>query len=143
MPLAGTSESYEVAHQVLMNLPSGYRQTVNAGAAVLQALGAQLRRAASAQADRPELWLAVRDYEGLAGRLLDTNDFEWKEGQVRIQLSGQDIGVLDELIDRLGEASLRMSDEDIQAVKRLRQFLRSYIDHEFDLRTPLGHRQDP
>lgn len=114
-----------------MNLPSDYREVVEAGAAVLQALGAQLRRAASTQTDRPELWLAVRDYEGLAGRLSYADDEEWRQGRVGIMLSGQDFGVLDELIDGTHLDAIQLSEGDARAVACLRSFLRAYSGNAF------------
>jgi hypothetical protein len=119
-----------------MKLPDDYLELVSTGAAVLRMLAAQLRERAAAQADAPELWLAIRDYEGLAARLTDTDEWAWRRGFADTLISGQDLGVLDELLARGNDAPILASDEQASALARLRRFLRQYRDREFELDEP-------
>ena len=113
-----------------LKLPADYREIINAGAAVLVAVGARLRAEAATDPNAPELWLSVRDYEGLASRLADSDDEEWRRGWANILISGQDIGVLDELIAS-DDVRLRVSAEQASALLRLRQFVSQYFNREF------------
>lgn len=119
-----------------MKPPADYLELVSAGTAVLRALADVLRRQAAVQPNAPELWLAVRDYEGLAGRLADWDESDWRGGFAGILLGGQDFGVLDELLARGDESSILMSDQQASALARLRQFLRQYCNREFELDEP-------
>ena len=119
-----------------MQLPADYLDIIDKGAAVLYALGAQLRLEIAADPNAAELWLSVRDYEGLAGRLADSDESEWRGGWVDLLISGQDFGVLDELIARSDGSPVRVSDEQAAALSRMRRFLRQYCDREFELDEP-------
>lgn len=119
-----------------MKLPADYLDTINTGAAILLALGAQLRMKAAADPDAVELWLSIRDYEGLAGRLTDSDEAEWRGGWVNLLISGQDSGVLDELIARSDDSPVLVSEEQASSLARLRRFLRQYRDLEFERGEP-------
>ena len=116
-----------------MILPDDYLDIINTGAAVLRALGAQLRLKTAADPNAAELWLSIRDYEGLASRLADSDESEWRGGWVNLLISGQDFGVLDELIARGEDSPILVSNEHASALARMRGFLRQYCDHEFEL----------
>ena len=120
----------------MKQLPSDYLQVVRSGATTLHALGVQLRDAASGAPEVPELWLCVRDLEGLGGRLADSGDWEWRHGFADIMISPQDFGVLDELLAQSGVGPVRLSREQAAAISRLREFLRQYCDREFELDEP-------
>ena len=119
-----------------MKLPADYLDLVSTGAAVLRAVGAELRLRAAAQPNAPELWLSVRDYEGLAGRLAASDDWEWRRGFAGLFITGQDFGVLDELLAQNNDSSVLLSEEQASALARLRNFLRQYRDREFELQLP-------
>ena len=119
-----------------MQLPSDYLDVVKAGAAALREIGVQLRAVAERSPNTPELWLSVRDYEGLAARLADPDDWEWRHGFADLLLSPQDFGVLDELLseDPTGPALLPAARR--VAVARLREFLTQYDSREFEFEDP-------
>jgi hypothetical protein len=131
-----TESLYVSRLELIMKLPADYLEIIDEGAAVLRALGAQLRREIAANPNAPELWLSVRDYEGLAGRLADSDESEWHGGWVNLLLSGQDFGVLDELIARSDDPPVLVSSEQAAALSRMRRFLREYCDREFELDQP-------
>jgi hypothetical protein len=120
-----------------MKLPADYLELVHTGAAALRDLAAQLRGRAAARPDVPELWLSVRDYEGLADRLACPGAREWQVG-VTLLIAGQDFGVLDELIAGCDNAPILPSDSQRTALARLRQYLRQYFDRELWIDEPPG-----
>src|ERR1035437_10819826 len=69
------------AIEIAMKLPSDYFEIVANGARVLHALGVQLRARAEKRPEAPELWLAVRDLDGLAGRLADNRSEQRRVGK--------------------------------------------------------------
>jgi hypothetical protein len=119
-----------------MKPPSDYLQIVSAGAAVLRALATQLRQQAAARPNAPELWLAVRDYEGLADRLADSDESDWRRGFAGILLGGQDFAALDELLARDDQSPILISEEQASALARMRRFLHQYCDREFEFDEP-------
>jgi hypothetical protein len=119
-----------------MKLPADFLELVSTGAAELRALAAQLRVRAAAQPNAPELWLSVRDYEGLAGRLADSDEWAWRTGFAGILISGQDFGVLDELLARLDDSPILPSEEQASVLTRLRRFLCQYYEGEFEFDEP-------
>jgi hypothetical protein len=80
---------------MLNGFPPDFRRTVTAGSATLREVGGEVRGIATKRPDAPQLWLVVRDLEGLAGRLAIIDESE--EGFLNL-VTGQDLGVLDELI---------------------------------------------
>jgi hypothetical protein len=116
-----------------MKLPSDYLEVVHLGATTLSTLGGRLRDVAAKKPELPELWLAVRDFEGLADRLLDLDDGEWRQGFGNVVISPQDFGVLDELLARGGAELAPCSREDATTLTRLREFLRQYRDRQFEV----------
>jgi hypothetical protein len=119
-----------------MKLPSDYLEVVRLGADTLRSLGERLREVAAKEPEMPELWLSVRDFEGLAGRLAESTDREWRRGYADIMISPQDFGVLDELLARGGVEPVRYSPKDAIALIRLREFLVRYCAREFELDEP-------
>jgi len=109
------------------DLPADFRELVTAGAQLLESLGARLREEATRHPEKPEIWLSVRDLEGLAGRLGIFTDEDWRRGFPGTLMGGQDLGVLDELFAGNGAHGLRMSNEQTSLVGRLRAFLQQYI----------------
>lgn len=116
-----------------MQLPSDYLEVVRLGATALVMLGGRLRDVAAKKPELPELWLSVRDFEGLAGRLLELDDRDWRRGYADIMMAPQDFGVLDELLARGGAEHAPVSREYEMALTRLREFLRRYCDREFEV----------
>ena len=117
-----------------MKLPANYLEVVHLGAATLGSLGTRLRKIAAKKPEMPELWLSVRTFEGLGGRLAESDDFEWRHGFV--MLSPLDFGVLDELLARGGAESVPLSAEEAAALTELRAFLNRYGRREYELDEP-------
>lgn len=125
-----------------MTLPPEYSEIVGAGLNALRLIGGQLRTEAARRADAPELWLAVRDVEGLAERLsaMDQNNF-WQIGFINLMVTPQDFAVLDELVETRPEAphsaTLRIvSIEARDSLALLSKFLRRCRNGEFDSNRP-------
>lgn len=121
---------------IAMKLPSDYLDIVRRGAEVLQSLGADLRRQAERRPGSPELWLTVRDYEGLAARLASLDDWSWRKGFGRLKINGQDIGVLNELVEGGSGAPNRPSAADHRLLAGLKTFLDRYRDGEYEFHRP-------
>jgi hypothetical protein len=113
-----------------MKPPSDYLDIVAEGARILHSLGAQLRARAEARPDTPELWLIVRDLEGLAGRLVDSTAEEWQEGSTVLLISGQDIRVLDDIV----AGNRPLTAQEVRFLARLRDFLQTCCDRAYDFR---------
>jgi hypothetical protein len=123
-----------------MRLPPDYPEIVTAGVATLRAVSTEVRGTATVQPDAPELWLIVRDLEGLAGRLADLDEREWHDGFGATFVTGQDLGVLDELLNvgvLLQASSLvSLTPEQTMRLTRLREFLQRYRDRSYDADSP-------
>lgn len=124
-----------------MTLPSEYSEIVGAGVNALRLIGGQLRTEAARRADAPELWLAVRDVEGLAERLSAMEQNDWLIGFINLMVTPQDFAVLDELVETRPEAphsaALRVvSIEARDSLAFLSKFLRRCRDSEFDSNRP-------
>lgn len=113
-----------------MRLPSNYPEIVAAGVASLRTVSANVRAAATGRPDAPELWLVVRDCEGLAGRLVDLDEREWQEGFGFMFVTGQDLGALDALLENgvllRGTPVVSLTAEQATSLTRLRAFLQRY-----------------
>jgi hypothetical protein len=119
-----------------MKLPSDYLALVRVGATVLHSVGARLRDAAAADPGDPELWLSVRDFEGLAARLVEPTDWEWRHGVADHHITPQDFGVLDEVLARRHSGPVQVADDDLISLVRLDAFLRQYSGGVFELDEP-------
>src|SRR5690349_8585255 len=119
-----------------MKLPPDVLEIIGAGTVVLRTLGAELRARAAAQPNAPELWLAIRDYEGLADRLDLSDERDWKQGFGMGFVSGQDLGVLDEFLAHNDDCPIRVSDAQANSLARLRRFLQQYRDGSFERELP-------
>ena len=123
-----------------MTLPSNYLEIVAAGVAVLRTVSANVRATATGQPDAPELWLVVRDHEGLAGRLADLDEREWQDGLGVMFITGQDFGVLDALLKNgvsvRGSPVLSLTSEQAASLTRLREFLQRYCDRSYGANAP-------
>lgn len=120
-----------------MRLPTDYQRIVAEGVDVLHSLSAELRAEAERRPEAPQLWLAVRDLEGLAARLAQADEWEWQHGFAGNWINGQDFGVLDELLT-VGEhasdhAPRGVTGTQVRFLTRLRHFLQQYCDREFEL----------
>ena len=127
-------------HRITMSLPSNYPQIVAAGVAVLRAVSTVVRAAAAGQPDAPELWLVLRDYEGLAGRLTDLDEREWQDGFGLMFVTGQDLGVLDALVKNgvplQGSSIVSLTSEQAASLARLREFLQRYCVRSYGAGEP-------
>lgn len=124
-----------------MTLPSEYSEIVGAGVNALRLIGGQLRTEAARRADAPELWLAVRDVEGLAERLSAMDQNDWQIRFINLMVTPQDFAVLDELVETRPEAphsaALRIvSIEARDSLALLSKFLRRCRGGEFDSNRP-------
>jgi hypothetical protein len=112
-------------------LPADSLAAVAEGVAALRIVGARLRAEAGARNDVSELWLAVRDVEGLAGRLADMDQTEWESGVASFWTNSQDVAVLSELAEGdltlLSGRSFPASSPDLrERLTRLRDLLARY-----------------
>lgn len=114
-----------------MKLPSDYLAVVGDGASALLAVGRALRNTVAGEPDREELWLSVRDVEGLAGRIADLPDEDWRTGAAGLWVTGQDVGVVEELVAKPVPA-VAVPAELTARLARLHDFLRRYCDGEFE-----------
>jgi hypothetical protein len=110
-----------------MRLPEDYFETIEAGVEALNAVSDQLREEASRRPDAPELWLAVRDYAGLARRLTELERSDWQDGHAILSLSGQDIGALDELPRLDANVAAMVTTGQVRALEKLRSSLSEYL----------------
>jgi len=104
---------------------------VAAGVEVLRIVGSRLRGEAAVRSHDSGIWLAIRDVEGLADRLVDVDQSEWEGGFASFWTNGQDVAVLDELV--AGEVTLPSeglcspaSPDEREALARLRDVLARY-----------------
>jgi hypothetical protein len=77
--------------------PADYAVSVSAGIDALRAAEDEFRARVGRRPDEPELWLRVRDAEGLADRLESVDDGMWRESSGDAFIVAQDLGALDEL----------------------------------------------
>ena len=119
-----------------MQLPSDYLAIVNRGAGALHSVAARLRVEAGRDPSEPQLWLAVRDCEGLAERLVGLDDWTWRHGYSDFSVTGQDLGVLDELLADEAQPVHALSGDETTLLKHLRDFLQGYFDRAFELDDP-------
>jgi hypothetical protein len=125
-----------MADESPMQFPPDYLQVVGRGATVLRALGARLRDIATKRPEAPELWLSVRDLEGLSGRLAESTDWEWRHGFADLLISPQDLAVMDELLALRRVGPVELSAEDNATLTSLYEFLRQYCGGERGLDEP-------
>ena len=115
-----------------MKLPLDYLDLVRSSARTLYSIGTRARNDATHTPTRPELWLAVRDLEGLAERLAGLDDLSWREAPGTQDVTGQDLGVLDELL-HARTPPLAITEDERRSLTLLRDFLGRYIDGEYEL----------
>ena len=116
-------------------LPSDYSSTVSNGLRALRAVGGRLRQIAEHEIQSSESWLTIRDVEGLSSRLAAVDDWYWRHGFANELLTGQDLGVLDELSRNNTDANvtpMQLTGGERLAITQLREFLRLYLDGCFD-----------
>lgn len=115
-----------------MKLPADYLDLIRAGARALRSVGTSARDLATRSPDRPELWLAVRDFESLHGRLEEPDDWSWRHGFGNLEIAGQDLGVLDELLRGVNGVTPASAGEQGD-IARLYDFLKRYLNGEYEL----------
>lgn len=119
-----------------MQLPTDYQDIVSNGERTLGAMAKRARTLAECTPGLPELWLSVRDFQGLAGRVAELDAECWEEGYARVLFGGQDLGVIDELLPGNGNAlatrSLEVTPLEASALRRFRTFLSDYMNGVFD-----------
>lgn len=120
-----------------MKPPANFIDVVNSGARLLQTLGARLRVQAEATPESPELWLSVRDLEGLGGRLVDFEEWQWSRGMANLFVTGQDFGVLDELLDD-SASPIRLTHPERDVLRAFRRYLQHACDGDFDFDESTG-----
>ena len=118
-----------------MKLPPEYFEIVAEGAVVLRTIAAKLRAEAARRPRTPELWLAVRDLEGLSGRLGAIERRDWESGSAILLITGQDLGALDDLmaagVVADGIPVFAVPSNHLASLTRLTDFLRRYLDRDF------------
>ncbi len=115
-----------------MHLPVGFAAVVATGVAALQEIATHLREVAERTPAMPTLWLAMRDVDGLAGRLASYDPSDWEQGFVTL-IGGQDFAVLDALIavGSVRDIEVPISRPQGRALLHLQQFLVAYDDGTF------------
>lgn len=108
-----------------MKLPADYETTVDAGVVALRRVALAVRDNAARHLDAPELWLEVRDYEGLAGRLAEKDPARWERGVADMDYTDHDLAILSNLLSDEGDGRA-LPFADIVALRRLHDFLRAY-----------------
>ena len=134
VPPGSTGPTHGQPRETAMPLPPDFQQILAAGATTLAAIATRARVLASANPQSPELWLSVRDFEGLAGRLAETDTDEWEEGFAHVVFGGQDLGVLDELLGGHGDSMTSpygVTATELSALRRARTFLGDYQAGKF------------
>ena len=123
-----------------MKLPPEYFEIVAEGAVILRTIAAKLRAEAARRPRTPELWLAVRDLEGLLGRLAAIERRDWESGSAILLITGQDLGALDDLtgtgVAAEGMSVVAMPANHVASLSRLMDFLRRYLDRDFEVGAP-------
>jgi hypothetical protein len=123
-----------------MKLPADYPLIVASAVAVLHAVSKEVRAEAARQPDAPELWLVVRDLDGLADRVAGQSDWEWENGFGAMFIAGQDFGALDELLTMgvpLRETTIvSLTPDQAASLARLRTFLHNYAHRLYDSDEP-------
>jgi hypothetical protein len=123
-----------------MQLPTDYQEIVSDGGRTLGAIATRARMRAEDTPGAPELWLSVRDFQGLAGRVAELDAEYWERGYARVLFSGQDLGVVDELLqgnDIVSAAgALEVTVSEASALRRFRAFLSDYMSGVFDRHRP-------
>jgi hypothetical protein len=120
-------------------LPPEYSSLLTRGIAVLRRAEAELRRIATTDSAPPDPWHRIRELHGLAGRLADCDDWQWRTGFARVNFSPSDPELLDGLINanawvspyRDAEVAL-FTASDKATLAEVRRFLASYIFGEFE-----------
>jgi hypothetical protein len=115
-----------------LKLPADYLAIITDGASALRSVGQALRGAAAQNSATPELWLSIRDVEGLADRIGWLPDEEWRAGAAHLLITGQDVGVLEELVANPAAVGYRSDAEATAKLARLHAFLRRYCAGEFE-----------
>lgn len=119
-------------------LPPSYKDIVRDGVAALRYTAELLEHRADREREPGETLLALRDVGGLAWRLECTEEWEWEEGFASLSLGGQDLAVLDSLIEETLKSSPYADDSTVddgrrrgQQLAALRDFLARYTMGEF------------
>jgi len=119
-------------------LPPSYKAILRDGAAALRHTAGLLRHRADREREPGETLLALRDIAGLAWRLECTEEWEWEQGFASLSLGGQDLAVLDSLIEENLKSSPYADDSIVdngrrrgQQLATLRDFLARYTMGEF------------
>ncbi len=110
-------------------LPATFYSTIAAGTRALLAEENRLRKL-SCNGD-PRVLLALRDVAGLRGRLAHENRDLWEDGTGITFISGQDIGVLNELAELYGDSPYR--DQGGSPFRELAKALEWYVEHGDEL----------
>jgi hypothetical protein len=119
-----------------MQLPTDYQEIVADGWRTLGVIATRARVHAERTPGAPEFWLSVRDFQGLAGRVAELEAECWEQGYAQVLFGGQDVGVLDELLQGNGSAiatgALDVTPSEASALRRFRTFLSDYMNGVFD-----------
>ena len=135
-----------------MGLAPNYWQILQEGVAALNELAAEIGARVERGVAQPEELLTLRDITGLSGRLGGTTPEEWKTVWADDAFTGQDVGVLTELVAEY-DAPSPYRDEPAASVRRarvkrlraLRDFLEAWDPSEYAaaLKAEIAAAQDP
>jgi hypothetical protein len=125
-----------------MERPPNHLEILQQGIGALHAIAEELREGVDRGVARPEQELTLRDVTGLAVRLAATSPGEWRTVWADHAFTGQDVGVLSELVDEYEAPSPYRDDPNAPVrqawavrLRALRDFLEQWdpSEHTFDV----------
>ena len=122
-----------------MGIARNYWHILQEGIAALDELSAEITAAVERNVASPEQVLTLRDVAGLSARLAETTQEHWRSIWTMSPFTGQDLGVLSELIEEYELPSPYRDDRDAsvrqsraQRLRALHDFLDAWDATEYD-----------
>ena len=131
-----------------MGIARNYWHILQEGIAALDEIAAEIIAAVDRNVASPEQVLTLRDVAGLSARLAETTPEYWRDIWTMSPFTGQDLGVLAELIEEYEAPSPYRDDPDAsgrqsraQRLRGLHNFLDAWDSSEYDaaLRADILH----
>ena len=111
-----------------MGIDRNYWHILQDGIAALDELTAEITNAVERNVASPEQVLTLRDVAGLSGRLAGTTPEDWRSMWMMSPFTGQDLGVLAELIEEYEAPSPYRDDRNASVRQSRAQRLRALYD---------------
>ena len=133
-----------------MGLAPDYWHILQEGIAALDELAAEITTAVERNVASPERVLTLRDVAGLSARLEEMTPEHWRSSWTMSPFTGQDLGVLSELIEEYEAPSPYRDDLDAsvrtsraQRLRALYDFLDAWDASEYDAALRADTLQNP